>query len=203
MMRGMQHDSPSLKTPGLRRRQLLVAASALALGPTYANTQAREAAVFAGLLRQGGCAVLIRHAQTEPGLGDPPGFRLDECSTQRQLSLAGREQSKRLGQWFAQRKLLPREVLTSQWCRCRHTAELAFGSATEWPALNSTFGNSSPQAGQTAQLRERLKHIPERQFDVWVTHQVNMTDLTDQYPAMGEAFLVDTTGRMRGRFMFA
>ncbi len=203
MMRGMQHDAISLKTHAPSRRQLLVGAAGLALGPAYGNTQVREAAVFAGLLRQGGCAVLIRHAQTEPGLGDPPGFRLDECGTQRQLSLAGREQSKRLGQWFAQRKLLPREVRSSQWCRCRHTAELAFGSATEWTALNSTFGDSRPQAGQTAQLRERLAQIPERQFEVWVTHQVNMTDLTDQYPAMGEAFLVDTTGRMRGRFVFA
>ena len=53
MMRGMQHDAISLKTHGPSRRQLLVGAAGLALGPAYANNQVREAAVFAGQLRQG------------------------------------------------------------------------------------------------------------------------------------------------------
>ncbi len=197
----MTRPTLSLVPNGLTRRQLLCAAAGLGLGGAQA-APSKEAATFTRLLREGGCAVLIRHAQTEPGTGDPPGFRLDECGTQRQLSLEGIEQSRRLGQWFAKRKLTPGEVLSSQWCRCRHTADFAFGRSTEWPALNSTFGDSSRQPAQTTQLRARLKTIGARQFEVWVTHQVNMTDLTDQYPSMGEAFLVDGSGRLRGRFTF-
>ena len=64
-------------------------------------------------LRAGGCAVLLRHAQTDPGVGDPPGFRLDQCSSQRNLSAAGRAQAARIGQWFKSRGLQPREVQSS------------------------------------------------------------------------------------------
>lgn len=202
-------ESPDSR-PGLTRRRLLAAAAAgpLAVGSGEALAQAQgptgpEAIAFIGLLRQGACAVLIRHAQTEPGTGDPPGFRLGACNTQRQLSLAGREQSRRLGQWFASRRLVPSAVWSSQWCRCLDTAQLAFGSSAEWPALNSTFGESSRQPAQTRELRARLPQIAPRQFEVWVTHQVNMTDLTDEYPAMGEAFLVDVSSRVRARLVFA
>lgn len=192
----------------LRRRHLLASGSALgllALVPLESGAQAgakKDALDFTRLLRQGSCAVLIRHADTEPGTGDPPGFRLGDCNTQRLLSLEGRDQSRRLGQWFKARRLSPREVLSSQWCRCKHTAELAFGRATEWPALNSTFRDSNLQPAQTRELRERLQDIPEGQFEVWVTHQVNMTHLTDEYPAMGEAFLVNRSGRIQMRYAF-
>lgn len=187
------------------RRRLL--ASGLALGgagwlsPAQAQST-KESAAFAALLAKGGCAVLIRHAQTEPGIGDPPGFRLDQCSSQRQLSISGRETARRMGQWFKSRKFSPQEVRSSQWCRCKDTAELAFGRFNEWPALNSSFGDSSTQPAQTLELRERLRQIRSGGFEVWVTHQVNMTHLTDEYPSMGEAFVVDARGRVRGRMVF-
>ena len=84
----------------MQRRIFLSATSTAALGLwtsplTQAQTQANEATAFARLVAQGACAVLIRHAQTESGIGDPPGYRLDNCSSQRQLSAAGRAQSER------------------------------------------------------------------------------------------------------------
>ena len=48
------------------------------------------------LLQSGGQVVVMRHAATEPGVGDPPGFRLDDCRTQRNLSAAGREEARRI-----------------------------------------------------------------------------------------------------------
>lgn len=185
----------------LSRRQLLTAsASALLLPATSAaQAPATDDAGFAAALRQGGCAVLIRHALTEPGIGDPPGFRLDDCSSQRQLSVQGRAQATRLGQWFAARGLTPREVHSSQWCRCTLTAELAFGRYRAWTALNSTFRDADRQPAQTRALRDALARMPRGQFDVWVTHQVNMTALTGQYPSMGEAFVVDASARVLAR----
>ena len=176
----------------------LLALSALA-GPAQAS---RESIAFARRLREGGCVVLIRHTQTEPGTGDPPGFRLDECRTQRLLSLAGQEDARAIGRWFKARRLEPREVFSSQWCRCKDTAELAFGRYTEWPALNSTFGDGSRQPAQTRELRERLQAIAAGEFEVWVTHQVNMTDLSNEYPSPGEAFLVGRDGRVQARLDF-
>ena len=96
----------------------------------------------------------------------------------------------------------PSAVPSSQWCRCKDTASLAFGRVTEWTALNSTFDQRAKQPAQTRPLRERLRQIQPGQFEVWLTHQVNMTDLCLEYPAMGEAFMVDGAARLASRMAF-
>ena len=188
-----------------RRRalQTLLAASAL---PTVASN-AQSPLDVAALLREGGCVLMLRHAQTEAGIGDPPNFQLDQCTTQRNLSDEGRAQSKRIGQWFASRKLLANSVQSSAWCRCKDTAKLAFGRFDLLPALNSTFDNRGSQAAQTEALRERLKGIRAGQFEVWVTHQVNISAMTGEGPAMGEGFVVkpgpgSSPGQVMGRTSF-
>ncbi|HZX61552.1 MAG TPA: histidine phosphatase family protein, partial [Candidatus Methylomirabilis sp.] len=96
-----------------------------------------------GLLRGGGQVVVMRHATTDPGVGDPPGFRIDDCATQRNLSEAGREEARRVGGAFRVRGVPIRRVLSSRWCRCLETARLAFGTAESWPPLDSFFGDRS------------------------------------------------------------
>lgn len=154
-------------------------------------------------LRAGACVVVLRHARTDPGIGDPPGFRLDRCSTQRNLSAEGRAQAERIGQWFKSRGLEPSAVQSSAWCRCKDTADLAFGRHKVWPALNSFFGESRTRDTQTAQLRAALKAMPAGKFEVWVTHQVNMTALTGEGMVMGEALVLDVTGTVLARSTFA
>ena len=151
----------------------------------------------AALLRAGGCVAVLRHAATVPGVGDPPEFKLDDCRTQRNLSDAGPQDARRLGAWFHNSKLSqPRAVLTSAWCRCKDTADLAFGKHTVWPALNSTFSDRALQPEQSQLLRQAMAQIPARQFEVWVTHQVNISALTGEGPAMGEAFVLDRKGKV-------
>src|SRR5690349_15465919 len=110
------------------------------------------------LLRAGGQVVLVRHAVTEPGVGDPPGFRLDDCSTQRNLSEVGRREAQRLGENLRAHGVAAPSVLTSPWCRCRDTARLAFGrEGTPQPALGNLFGRPQDEARQLAQLRELVR----------------------------------------------
>lgn len=186
-------------TAVLTRRQTIATLSLTAFG-TCPSTGA--AADLDAVLRQGGCAVILRHAATEPGVGDPPEFKLGQCSSQRNLSAAGQADSRRIGAWFASRQLKPRAVLTSAWCRCQHTADLAFRTHTDWPALNSTFNDRIQQTDQTAQVRQALLKIPPRQFEVWVTHQVNISALTGEGPAMGEAFILSAQGKVLARTTF-
>jgi phosphohistidine phosphatase SixA len=153
-------------------------------------------------LRAGACALLLRHAQTTPGTGDPPGYRLGHCATQRNLSDEGRAQARRMGVWFAQHGLKARVVQSSAWCRCTETARLAFGAHQEWPALNSFFDDRRREPGQSAALRAALQKIPVGAFEVWVTHQVNITALTAQVPAMGEAYVLNALGTMVARTTF-
>ena len=189
------------------RRRLLgqwssVAAVALLGMPGGVQAQPERKAAAAELLRlwrQSGGALLIRHAATEAGLGDPAGFTLGQCRTQRNLSEAGRQASQALGGWLKAQNFKPDAVLSSQWCRCQDTARLAFGQFEDWPALNSTFAGQGDPAAQQKALLARLHGLPQGRTEVWVTHQVIMTGLTGAYPSMGEGFLVDRQGRLLAR----
>ena len=150
---------------------------------------------------------MLRHAQTVAGFGDPPNFDLNQCNTQRNLSEVGRDQSKRIGQWLSARKLVASSVQSSAWCRCKDTASLAFGRFDVLPALNSTFEGRSDSMVQTEALRQRLTTLRAGQFEAWVTHQVNITAMTGEVPAMGEAFVVKlgaegNSGRVLARTRF-
>ena len=199
----MQLRQSSRATGVINRRKALalLAVSAWQVAPPWATGDTGNN--VAGLLRAGGCVVLLRHAATVPGVGDPPEFKLDDCRTQRNLSDAGQQDARRIGAWFRNSKLSqPRAVLTSAWCRCKDTADLAFGKYAVWPALNSTFSDRALQPEQSQLLRQALARIPDRQFEVWVTHQVNISALTGEGPAMGEAFVLDRKGKVLARTVF-
>jgi phosphohistidine phosphatase SixA len=157
------------------------------------------AAELLRLWRQSGGALLIRHAATESGLGDPAGFTLGQCRTQRNLSESGRQASQAFGAWLQAQNFKPDAVMSSQWCRCQDTARLAFGQFEDWTALNSTFAGQGDPAAQQKALLARLRGLPQGRSEVWVTHQVIMTGLTGAYPSMGEGFLVDRQGRLLAR----
>jgi phosphohistidine phosphatase SixA len=134
--------------------------------------------------------VLFRHA-TAPGVGDPPGFRLDDCATQRNLDEAGREQARRIGQAFRDRGIQVGAVASSQWCRARETAMLAFGGSTrEAPAFNSFFNTLEQREAQTAAARLFLGQWQGPGMLVVITHQVNISALTGIYPASGEGIIL-------------
>jgi hypothetical protein len=190
--------------PSLASVVLVASAASVAFGAPGALRASERAradtpdASYIKLLRQGGCVVLIRHSMTVSGIGDPPGMRLDDCSTQRDLSAEGRAQARRVGQWFKQHQLVPSAVRSSQWCRCLNTAKEAFSKnnfgqdipVQPWVALNSFFqghGNRDQQL-QEAAAAARTLAITKRagQFEVWVTHQVVVSTLTGTYLAMGE-----------------
>ena len=172
------------------RRDLLRAAPLLAIGRLAPAAAADEPAWR--VLAAGGCAVLMRHAQTVAGIGDPPGFRLDDCSTQRNLSEAGRAEARRFGAEFSRRGIDVDEVLSSRWCRCLDTARIAFArhEVRVFEALDSFFADGSTRQAQTDALRSYLARQVAPRRIVLVTHQVNIAALTGQSVAMGEALLV-------------
>ncbi len=186
----------------LDRRKWVVATTGALLAPSLvipasgamASPGANDAALVK-TLRQGGCVVLVRHAVTVPGLGDPPGMQLNDCSTQRDLSEEGRRQSRAMGRWFRSHGLVPEAVRSSQWCRCLNTAKEAFGPfnfdppipVQPWVALNSFFqghGNRDRQLKEAAERAITLRR--SKGFEVWVTHQVVISTLAGRYTSMGE-----------------
>ncbi len=142
-----------------------------------------------------GGIVLFRHAHA-PGVGDPPGFVIGDCSTQRNLDERGREQARAIGAEFRRRGLRVGQVLSSQWCRARETAELAFpGQVREAPAFNSFFADRSRQDEQTEAALRQLKGWKGPGLLLVFTHQVNVTALTGVTPASGEGLVVAVDGK--------
>ena len=76
-------------------------------------------------LQKGGKLIFIRHAYA-PGGGDPDNFDINDCTTQRNLSDSGRVQSRKIGNFFKENKILIGKVYSSEWCRCKETASIAF-----------------------------------------------------------------------------
>lgn len=149
-------------------------------------------------LRQPGLVLMLRHAWA-PGTGDPPGFDLADCATQRNLDAEGRAQARRMGERLRASGLAEAKVFTSEWCRCRETAKLlGLGEPVPLPALNSFFAAPRERDARMEALARFLAELPvDGGLVVLVTHQVTITELTGVYPASGDGVMLrlDASGR--------
>jgi broad specificity phosphatase PhoE len=152
------------------------------------------------LLKGGGQVVLIRHAVTTPGSGDPPGMHLDDCSTQRNLSDEGRQHARRIGEEFRKRQIPVERVLSSPWCRCLETARLAFGKAEVARPLDNLFGRHENRDRQIQELRSLMKASRGANW-VLVSHGSTIQALTGISPATGEMVIVAPSGALAGRLV--
>ena len=152
------------------------------------------------LVKEGNKILLIRHSLA-PGGGDPPGFKINDCKTQRNLNRTGINQSKKIGKLFKKNKVPVDQVLSSQWCRCKDTAKYAFGNFKEFTALNSTF-QPPYNKNEGKQLKELYKFI--KKWDgkgknlVLITHYSIITAVTNAVPSSGEIVIADKNFKVIG-----
>ena len=150
-------------------------------------------------LKAGGQVVLLRHAITTPGVGDPPGMRLDDCSSQRNLTDEGRRHARQIGEAFRARGIVVERVLSSPWCRCIETAKLAFGTAEIWTPLGNLYGRPEARPQQVSEM-QRLVGQPRRQGNlVLVSHGSTISALTGV--SLDTAEMVVVTPGGDGRFV--
>jgi phosphohistidine phosphatase SixA len=142
-------------------------------------------------LRQPGHAAFMRHSDAPGGSGDPAGFRLEDCATQRNLSEEGRAQARRTALAFQQKGMAFDQVLTSPWCRCRETALLVTGKpAEDFAALSNLVGRQEHRAPQIAALKARLSELNPSSRVLFVTHGILIAALIGVHPAQGEIVVV-------------
>ena len=144
-------------------------------------------------LLDGQHVLLMRHADA-PGVGDPPGYKLDQCETQRNLGDVGRKQSVEIGRWLVSQGVVNPRLFSSAWCRCLDTARLmSLGSVSVEPSLNSFFDEMSLAKRQTIALQEfvskRLKTEPKQPL-ILITHHVNIEAFTGRIVGVGDMVLV-------------
>jgi len=150
-------------------------------------------ATLANDLQDGQHVLLMRHADA-PGYGDPTGYVIGQCSTQRNLDDYGKRQAKAIGVWLASQGIQKADVFSSPWCRCLDTATLLNkGPIKIEPSLGSFFDNMSLEKKQTKELEELIKSELSRQSKaplILVTHHVNIQAFTGKVVGVGDMVLV-------------
>lgn len=166
---------------------------------TYALAARADEALWSQL-QQGGHIILMRHAVTIPGIGDPSNFMLGDCSTQRNLSEQGRDDARRIGRMFREKSIPVADVWTSRWCRCIDTALLAFENAKTMSILDSIFNDDAKRAAEkTAEAMRVITRTGLKGNLVLVTHQQNIQALVGESLSSGEMLVTrrDQSGRLK------
>jgi len=143
-------------------------------------------------LEDGGKLIFIRHAYA-PGNGDPAGFNLNDCSTQRNLSDDGRKQAQRIGEFFTKNKIEIDKVLSSEWCRCKETAKIAFKNYSTNSFLNSFYSSkfSKNKDKQVKAFNYYIKDLESKKNLIFVTHYVFISEVLNYGPSSGEIVVSD------------
>ena len=143
-------------------------------------------------LDEGGKIIFIRHAYA-PGSGDPNNFNLSDCSTQRNLSKEGRDQAKLIGKFFKENHIKINRVLSSEWCRCKETAKIAFKNFSTKSFLNS-FYNPLYAKNKNKQIKDLNNYIKTFKTNgnlILVTHYVLISEVLSYNPSSGEIVVSD------------
>lgn len=172
-------------------RELVLALLVVALSALPASALGEKAIA---LLKGGGHVILMRHAQTVPGTGDPDGFTLGDCATQRNLSEAGREDARRFGETLRRNGIAVTRVLSSPWCRCIDTAKLVLPEKTaeQDASLSSFFAIRDPAARQDAltRMRAAIASWSGPGNLLMVSHQQTIAALAGEHLAQGAVLIV-------------
>ena len=143
-------------------------------------------------LQNGGNIIFIRHAYA-PGGGDPENFDISDCATQRNLNDNGRNQSKKIGNLFKRNEVPIDKVISSEWCRCKETASIAFKKYETKNFLNSFFSAkfANNRKKQIIDFDKFISTWDKEQNLVFVTHYVVISEILNYAPSSGEIIISD------------
>ena len=171
------------------------------LGVVISTSLHASASELSESLKKSDHVLLMRHALA-PGVGDPAGYKLQDCKSQRNLDATGRAQAQKTGQWLRAQGVSDAFVFTSAWCRCKETAEnLAFGLPVLEPSLNSFFDDMRQGSQSNLNLQKFIGNQLKIKGDkalILVTHHVNIAAFTGENVGSGDMVLakVNAAGKM-------
>ena len=144
-------------------------------------------------MKKGGNIIFIRHA-IAPGNGDPQNFDISNCSTQRNLSKDGELQALKIGKFFKKNDIKFTKVLSSEWCRCKDTAKIAFGDYETKNFLNSFYDErfSENKDKQILDFQKFIGNWNKTGNLVLVTHYVVIFEILNLTTTSGEIVITDS-----------
>tara|TARA_B100000780_G_C21002581_1_gene401151 strand:+ start:8 stop:571 length:564 start_codon:yes stop_codon:yes gene_type:complete len=155
-------------------------------------------------LKNEGKLIFIRHAYA-PGGGDPNNFDINDCNTQRNLNYSGREQARNIGVFFKNNNIKIENIYSSEWCRCKETALIAFNKFEKKKFLNSFFSSKFTK-NKDIQIRRLKKFIKDWDGDnnlIFVTHYVVINELLNYSSKSGEIVVSDKKYNIIGNLVIS
>ena len=143
-------------------------------------------------LKKGGKLIFIRHAYA-PGGGDPKNFDINDCKTQRNLNNIGKNQAKKIGSFFKDNNIPIDQIYSSEWCRCKETALIAFNEFETKNFLNSFFSSKFAQNKNSPikSFKKFIKSWDGKKNLIFVTHYVFISEILDYASSSGEIIISD------------
>jgi phosphohistidine phosphatase SixA len=144
------------------------------------------------ILKKENNIIFIRHT-IAPGNGDPPNFDISDCSTQRNLSKEGELQALKIGKFFRENDIKFTKVLSSEWCRCKDTAKIAFETYETKNFLNSFYDERFSE-NKDKQISDFQKFIKNWNYSgnlALVTHYVVISEILDLPTSSGEIVITN------------
>lgn len=161
------------------------------------DTPDTTAAELAQMLKKGGYFLYFRHAATDLNKKDIYPVDFNNCSTQRNLSEQGRSDAKSIGEHLQRLGIPVGKVLSSPYCRCRDTAQLAFGRHQVDENLYFAI-TAGPEERKriTRYLQLKLGKVPASgKNNVIVSHTANLREATGVWPKPeGVAWVIQPDG---------
>jgi protein-S-isoprenylcysteine O-methyltransferase Ste14 len=173
---------------------------------TFSTARSEERALTA--LAGGGHVMLLRHAATT---GNDHDVEVNDCSTQRNLNDAGREQARALGRLLRERGIRIGRTISSQYCRTRETAQLLGADAIETMSnlnersihvtlIEQVFGNSEKDERILLPIRTIIEGWKNQSNLLLVSHAPVIRNLTHDRLRMGEALVLQPNPHSRSGF---
>ena len=152
-------------------------------------------------LKKGGKLIFIRHAYA-PGGGDPDNFDINDCNTQRNLSYSGREQARNIGVFFKNSNIKIENIYSSEWCRCKETALIAFNKFEKKNFLNSFYDEKffHNKTQQIIDLKDYIKQWNGKKNLVLITHYVVISEILNIGSLPAEIIVADRNFNLLGRY---
>lgn len=182
-----------MRTTPMARCIPLVLSGLTLMVATSGALAAEEEALWAALA-EGGKVVMLRHTQSAEATPEV-SMHLSangDCSQEQDLSAEGQMQAERLGERFRAQGVVVDTVMSSEYCRARQTAELAFGDHESWVALNLFEAMPESEAEWLMEdVRERIGDFSGEGTLILVSHRSNINTITFQHTEAGDLVVVE------------
>jgi phosphohistidine phosphatase SixA len=137
-------------------------------------------------MRAGGLVLYMRHGPTDTSRPDRvPEVDLNDCSTQRPLTEAGRLVAQQVGEAIRRANIPIGEIQASPMCRCKETAAAAFGEGfvVNMHLMYTSNLTSEEKLPRIANTRRLLSTpVTAGSNRVIVAHAPNLMDVIGYFP---------------------